>query len=191
MIPVTQKELLDQLETDLRHVLDQVRTQIVPLEESMVKYRPDPTRWNVLECFAHLNAFAEMYLPRIEAGIHKAKARKWILPAEEVAYTSAARRDIHRIERANTRPRKSKKRNNFYQQPLGPEVVKTFIINCERLLRNLHLAREVDVNRPKIGRGPTSFFHYTLGNTFEWLIRHAGHHLAQSQILLTQMQAQL
>ncbi len=188
---MTQKELLDQLESDLRQVLDQVRTQIVPLEANVASYRPDSTRWNVLECFAHLNAFSEMYLSRIEAGIHKAKARKWILPAEEVEYTSAARRDLRRIERAGERPRKSKKRNNFYQQPLGPEVVKTFIINCERLLRNLHLAREVDVNRPKIGRGPSNFFHYTLGNTFEWLIRHAELHLAQSQILLQQIKQPL
>lgn len=185
---MTQNELLDQLETDLRRVLDQVRTQIVPLEDEVVQYRPDPTRWNVLEYFAHLNAFSELYLSRIEASIHKAKARKWILPATEIVYTSSARRDIRRADPANEQPRRSKKRYNFYQQPLGKEVIKTFIINCERLLRNLHLAREVDINRPKINRGASGFFHYTLGNTFEWLVRHAQRHLAQAQTLLQHLQ---
>ncbi|MEO6040027.1 MAG: DinB family protein [Saprospiraceae bacterium] len=184
---MTQNELLDHLETDLRRLLDQVRTQIVPLEEAAVQYRPDPSRWNVLECFAHLNAFAELYLPRIEAGIHKAKARKWT-PADALQYTAAARRDIRRVNLANEKPRKSKKIYNFYHRPLGTEVIKTFIINCERLLRNLHLAHETDLNRPKIARGHSGFFHYTLGNTFEWLIRHAQRHLAQAQTLLNQMQ---
>ncbi len=182
-----QNELLDQLETDLRRLLQQVRTQLVPLEEAVLLYRPDPLRWNVLEGFAHLNAFAELYLPRIEAAIHKAKARKW-KPEGEVQYTATARRDIRRAVVANPTPRKTRKRYNFHRLPLGPEVIKTFIINCERLLRNLHLAREVDLNRPKIGRGASGFFHYTLGNTFEWQVRHAQRHLTQTQILLNQMQ---
>lgn len=184
---MTQNELLDQLTSDLRRLLEQVRSQFAPLDESVVQYRPDPTRWNVLECFAHLNMFAEMYLSRIEAGIHKAKARNW-KPAEEVRYTSAARRDILRADVNNKKPRKTKKRYNFHQQPLGPEVIKTFIINCERLLRNLQAAREVDLNQPKIARGTSAFFSYTLGNTFEWLIRHAQRHVAQAEILTGQMQ---
>jgi len=185
---VTQNELLDQLTTDLRRLLDQVRTQFAPLDEAVVQYRPDPIRWNVLECFAHLNAFSEMYLSRIEAGIHKAKARNWQPSAGEVRYTSAARRDIRRADVINAQPRKTKKRYNFHQQPLGPEVIKTFIINCERLLRNLQAAREVDINLPKIDRGASSFFQYTLGNTFEWLIRHAQRHIAQAQELVGLMQ---
>lgn len=176
---MTQNELLDQLETDLRRVLNQVRTQLAALEEEVVIYRPDPSRWNVLECFAHLNAFAELYLPRIEAAIHKAKARKWIIPVEKIAYTSTARRDIRRVDLTNERLRKAKQRYDYFQRPLGHDVIKTFIINCERLLRNLHLAREVDINQPKINRSNSRFFHYTLGNTFEWLIRHAQRHLVQ------------
>lgn len=176
---MTQNELLDLLETDLRRVLDQVRTQLASLDEEVVIYRPDPSRWNVLECFAHLNAFAELYLPRIEAAIHKAKARKWITPVDKVAYTATARRAIRRVDLTNERLRKARKRYDYYQRPLGQEVIKTFIINCERLLRNLHLAREVDINRPKITCGNSRFFHYTLGNTFEWLIRHAQRHLVQ------------
>ncbi|MEO6758502.1 MAG: DinB family protein, partial [Saprospiraceae bacterium] len=85
---MTQNELIDLLEADLRRLLDQVRTQIAPLDLDLLHYRPDPSQWNVLECFAHLNAFAEMYQPRIEAGIHKAKARKWIMPATEIDYTA-------------------------------------------------------------------------------------------------------
>ncbi len=184
---VKQNELIDQLATDLRHLLGQVRTEFAPLDEAAGQYRPDPSRWNVLECFAHLNRFAEMYLPRIEAAIHKAKARQW--PAgQSVGYSRLARRDLRRVEQAIDRPRKTKKRYDFHQQPLGPEVIKTFIINCERLLRNLQAAREVDLNRSKVGRGPSGFFHYTLGNVFEWLVRHAQHHIAQAQGLVGLMQ---
>lgn len=184
---VTQNELIDQLTSDLHRLLDQVRKQFAPLEEAVVQYRPDPTRWNILECFAHLNVFAEMYLSRIESSIHKAKARNW-QPAAELHYTASARRDIRRADLVNNKPRKTKKIYNFHQRTLGPEVIKTFIIHCERLLRNLQAAREVDLNRPKIGRGSSGFFHYSLGNTFEWLIRHAQRHVAQAQELVGLMQ---
>lgn len=36
--------------------------------------RPDPARWSVAECVAHLNLTAEVYLPLLEAGLARARA---------------------------------------------------------------------------------------------------------------------
>ncbi|HEX6105777.1 MAG TPA: DinB family protein [Gemmatimonadales bacterium] len=35
--------------------------------------RPDPSRWSVAECVAHLNLSAEAYLPVIQAGLDRAR----------------------------------------------------------------------------------------------------------------------
>jgi hypothetical protein len=59
-------------------------------------------------------------------------------------------------------------------------VVKSFLINSERLLRNIQAAKEVDLNRPRIGRGQAAFSELTLGNMLEWLVEHSHRHVTQA-----------
>ncbi len=184
---MTQSALLDRLEADLRTLLEQVRTDVAPLEASILQFRPVPEQWNALECLAHLNAFADQYLPRIEQAVHRAKARKWA-PGEDVTYTFMGRRDIRRADPLNGKKIRTRKRYDFMYRPYGKEVVKNFIIQCERILRNLQQAREVDINRAKVERGESGFFSYTLGNTFEWLVAHMQRHLAQIMATLERVQ---
>ncbi len=184
---MTQSALLDRLETDLRALLEQVRTDIAPLEAAVLQSRPAPEQWNVLECLGHLNAFADQYLPRIEQAIHRAKARKWT-PGEEVRYTFMGRRDIRRANPLNGKKFRTRKRYDFMYRPYGKEVVKNFIIQCERILRNLLLAKEVDISKAKVERGESGFFSYTLGNTFEWLITHMQRHIAQITDVIARVQ---
>lgn len=188
-INMTQSALLDRLEADLRALLEQVRTDIAPLEANALQFRPVPEQWNVLECFAHLNAFADQYLPRIEQAIHRAKARKWT-PGEDIVYTFMGRRDIRRATPLNGKKIRTRKRYDFMYRPYGKEVVKNFIIQSERILRNLQMAKEVDLNKAKVPRGESGFFSYTLGNTFEWLVIHTQRHIAQMVEILAQVQVQ-
>ena len=139
-----QNELLNRLETELRAVLDIVRTQIAEQPMEALQVRRDLSAWNALECFAHQNIFLEMYMPRVERAIHLSKARKW-KPAEKVRYTMVGRRVTKNADLAHFTPRKAPKRYDFAQQPMGKEVIKTFLINSERLLRNIQAARDVDV----------------------------------------------
>lgn len=183
---MTQSALIDRLESDLRALLQQVRTDIAPLEEAALQFRPAPERWNILENFAHLNVFADMYLPRIEQAIHRAKARKWG-PGQSVSYTFMGRLDVRRDDLSNGKKRRTRKRYDFACQPLDKGVVKNFIIQCERVLRNLQLAREVDLNKAKVPRGPSGFWAYTLGNTFEWWVVHAQRHVAQMMEVVSQV----
>lgn len=176
---MTQKDLLDRLETDLRNLLEQVRTRLADQPQEALQLRPQPEAWNSLECIAHLNVFLERYLPQIERSIHLAKARRWS-PVETLRYTWTGRRVTKSADVAVMKPRKTAKRYNFIRQPMSPDVVKTFLINSERLLRNIQAAREVDVNRPKIGWGRNGFFKVTLGNLLEWLVLHGQRHVLQA-----------
>lgn len=176
---MTQKELLDRLESDLKDVMDTVRSALSGQSADVLKQRPAPESWNALECFAHLNIFLERYIPAIERVIHLAKARRWS-PSDRVSYTMTGRRVIGKAARSNSRPGKTPKRYNFIHQPVGQEVIKSFLINSERLLRNIQAAKEVDLNRPRIGWGPSRFFKLTLGNMLEWLVEHSHRHVTQA-----------
>jgi hypothetical protein len=184
---MTQSALLDRLETDLRQSLEVVRNQIASNELAVLQYRTAPERWNALECFAHVNAYLERYIPRMELSVHKAKAREW-KPVEEIKYTGLAKRYIRWADPDNMKPRKSPKHYNFWQQPVGKAALKGFTINAERLLRVIQAAREVNLNKAKVGRGKSGFFTLSLGNTLEWQVQHIRRHLAQIQTQIAQMQ---
>jgi hypothetical protein len=176
---MTQNTLLERLDAELRQLLDTLRTRLAPLDDAALQYRSAPEAWNALECFAHLNAYADRYIPRMELAIHKAKARNW-KPEERLRYTAAGSRFIRRADPANTKPRKAAKTYNFHRQPLGREPLKRLIINVERLLRIVQMAREVDLNRAKVGRGKSGFFTLTLGNALEWTTLHTQRHVGQA-----------
>jgi len=176
---MTQHALLDRLESELRETLEQVRTYITRAPDEALRLRPDPTQWTALECFAHLNAFSDAYLARMELAIHKAKARKW-LSVEPFRYTGRGNRAIQRAGPANGKQYKTAKRYDFNHLPMGAEQVKSFSINAERLLRILNLAREVDLNRPRIRKAHSWIGEYTLGNLLEFLVAHTRRHVAQA-----------
>lgn len=177
-----QKELLEKLENELRELLEMVRSRLADQPLEALQLRRDIAAWNALECIAHLNIFLDMYLPRIERSIHLAKARRWAQTGQgaRVSYTWVARRVLRIADVATGKPRRTPKRYDLIHQPMGKEVLKTFLINSERLLRNIQAVKEVDLNRPKIGWGPSGFFKMTLGNMLEWLVRHGQRHVLQA-----------
>lgn len=187
---MTQSELLDQLENDLRALLEEVRQQISVLDTATLKRRTsDPRRWNILECFEHLNRSYNDYLPQIELAIHRAKAHQ-MLPKEgtQVRYSWLGNQAIRWAKAPAGKRYKTSKRYN----PLGTEVpvtaVKSFIINTEKTLRLIQMSREVDVNRAKVRFAVIPMLKYRLGNLLEFIAAHGQRHVAQAQQLLAEFQ---
>lgn len=183
---MSQSSLLEQLEADLRQSLELVRNQIAPMDFAAMQWRSTPEHWNAVECFAHLNAYLERYIPRMELAVHKAKARQWT-PVEEIKYKGAGKRFIRRADPDNGKAYKSPKQYNFHHQPLGKEAIKGFTINAERLLRVILAAKEVNLNKAKVDQGKSGFFKLNLGNTLEWQVLHIRRHLAQVQVIVAQL----
>lgn len=177
---MTQSALLDRIETDLRALLETLRTHFVKAPEAALRLRPMPQVWNALECFAHVNQELSFYLPKMELAIHKAKARRWT-PKDTVRYTYLGQRDLRRVDPANPRQRKTSKRRNFHLASLGTEEAKTLVIHLEQLLRVLHAARHVDLNKPTLPRHFGWFGSYTLGNLLDYLTAHVQRHVRQAQ----------
>lgn len=179
---MTQQELLDQLEQELRGVLETARTQIAPLSDSALRQRPSaPKAWNALECIEHLNLHYNDYISQIELAIHKAKAHKFVaVPQEPVRYNWLGKTAVNRVRSSKPKGFKAEKRYNPLGRELGPHVVKSYIINCEKLVRILQLSREVDLNKARIRFAPFSLLKYQLGNLLEFMVAHNQRHLAQA-----------
>lgn len=185
---MTQSTLLERLETELRYCLDIVRNQIAPQDTSVLQARTSPEHWNALESFAHLNAYLERYIPRMELSIHKAKAREW-KTVDAVKYSGAGNRFIKHADPENRKAYKSPKYYNFWQKNVGVAALKGFTINTERLLRVIQAAKEVNLNKAKVGRGKSGFFSLTLGNTLEWQVSHIQRHINQIQAHIAQLKS--
>ena len=185
---MTQNELLDQLEQDLRVVLEDVRQRFSPLDEKTLKRRPDnPKGWNILECFDHLNRSYNDYLPQIEMSIHKAKAHSMLsVSGTPVRYSLLGKEALRWAKSTKPKGFKTSKRYNPLGTPLEISTVKVFIINTEKLLRLIQMSREVDINRAKVRFAIIPMFKYKLGNLLEFITAHNQRHVAQAARLLEQ-----
>ena len=165
----TQTALLDQLETDLRMLLEHLRREIVPLDNAALAQRADPKSWTILEGLAHLNALLDYYLPRLELARHKALARRWT-PVASVRYTGRGRRMLRKADPDNPKRYRCAKVFDFKNKPLERSEIKSCIIQLERLLRQVQISRGVDLNRPAIRKAKARFGSYPPGNLMAWLV---------------------
>lgn len=180
---MTQSELIDRLESELSDLLKLLRTQFVDQAPEVLLQRPASDQWNAQECFAHLNAQFDYYLPRIELALHKAKARNWTAATNRQS-NGMGLRAIRAVDPENrsTRPRKSPK--SIHPSKLlavRENELKVFLINLEMMLRLLRQARAVDLNKPRVKPMRWSLSSFVLGDLFEYLVRHAQRHALQAQ----------
>ena len=178
---MTQTQLLDQLESDLRTNLELVRQQYANLDNATLLHRPDaPGTWNMVECFEHLNRSYAMYMPDIERAIHRSKAHRILaVGQDEIRYSGVGKRYIKKAAGANGKRYKTSKKLNPFQQDIPTSAVKSFIINSEKLLRLLQMSREVDLNRTRIKHTSLPFLSFRLANLLEYLTVHTLRHCQQ------------
>jgi len=179
---MAQSELLDRLETEIKKLLELVRVQFVPLSPEALQARPAPDRWSAMECFAHLNAHFDYFLPRIELAMHKARARSWA-PASDRRHNWLGRAAIRAVDPLNmgVKRKKSPKRIHPKNLQIRPTETKAFLINLEMLHRLIQHAREVDLNKAKVAHFRWPHFKFLLGDLFEYIVLHAERHTLQAQ----------
>ena len=173
-------ELLDRLEADLNEVASILRGQFNPMPPEALLQRNGEKCWNAAECFAHLNAQFDFYLPRIELALHKAKARRW--GPEEYRKSGPYGRRMIRWTADFSRPRKSPKSINPSKLlKTRDNEVKRLLINLEMLLRLLRQSRESSLNRARIPAQHRRFIKWRLGDLLEYLTLHTRRHLVQAR----------
>jgi uncharacterized damage-inducible protein DinB len=177
----SQSEFLDQMEGYVRQLIVEAREDLAMQPTPALKQRPGDKRWNALECIAHLNAYNEMYLSKIEQAVHKAKAQKktpGLVP--KIGWLG---RYVARAVDPERRAKKmrSPKKTNFYQVHLYPDEVKKFVTYQEILLRIIAKGREVDINYPKVAMKVFPYMNMNLAEFLQFFVNHQRRHMLQAQ----------
>jgi hypothetical protein len=183
---MTQEEYLNQIEHRLRQLLEEVRQEFAGLPmESLTRRLSSPKQWNLLECFEHINRKFAVDIPKLEYAIHKAKARKLVHHPEAVQqFTWFARKKLRQYALTNARRTKTAKKWNPLGADLSPAVVKSLIIQMEKMLRVVQQSREVDLNKTVLKAGCYSLFSINLGNFMEVITVHTERHIQQARQIL-------
>lgn len=186
---MTQEEYLNQIEHQLRQLLEEVRQDFATLPvETLTMRLPIPKKWNVLECFEHLNRVYATEIPKLEYAIHKAKARKSTMrPTEHQETSWYAQKMRKRYSADNPRRTKTSKKWIPFGADLTVAVVKSLIIQMEKMLRVIQQAKEVDLNKTKLKRTKWSLFSINLGNFLELVTLHTERHLYQAKQIIREI----
>lgn len=180
------KELLQQLEADVRRGIERVQSfQDLPVDA--LETPPATGGWSVAHVFAHLNFYAGFYTEAIEKA----------------------------MEASNRSPRerfKSGWLGNYFTRIIGPapedgelaqkmtspknadpkmipvatakEEITTFLQHQNRILFLLHQARNADLGRIRVPTSLSNWVQLKLGDTFRFVIAHQQRHFQQIERIL-------
>jgi DinB superfamily len=184
---MSQKAYLEQLEEEVKNLLEQTRLTFANAPAEAHHLPPTGGGWSISECFAHLNAQFTYFLPRIELALHKAKARQWV-PGEVRSSNWIGRSALSRV--TSPKPLRSYKSMDPVRLTLGTNELKTFLIHTELLLRLVRQASEVDLNKARVKHFRWPHFQFMLGDLLEIMLRHAQRHAAQAENVYKSMRIQ-
>jgi hypothetical protein len=65
----TKPDFLADLRSRIREHVIQVQSVFLELDDAQLVWRPNPSEWNVLQCFDHLNLTNDYYMSKIAGGL--------------------------------------------------------------------------------------------------------------------------
>jgi hypothetical protein len=152
------------------------------LDDARFNWRPEPGRWSMAECLAHLNATNGSYLPAIDHAIAEARARGWrghgpfrysFLSSFMVRWAEPPVKVRARAPRVFAPPR---------ELPLA-EGLPAFLRLQGEVVRRLEDARGLDLRRARVVSPVTRFVRLNLGAAFALIAAHNRRHLWQARRL--------
>lgn len=169
--------LLNQTEIILKKAIE---WQLIP--HSKFALRPSPESWSANECLQHLNSYGRYYLPSIETVLNKSQR------AEESNQFSPGWLGNYftqlMMPTADGKLAKKMKSPRDHAPKIIIEshsVIAEFIDQQEKLLQLLRKAKEIDLNRNRVGISIAPFIKLKLGDVFMFLIAHLLRHTKQAE----------
>ncbi|WP_324673449.1 DinB family protein [Hymenobacter sp. GOD-10R] len=168
---------LQQLHTEVRNLQATVETELAPLDDFILNFKPSPERWSVLECLEHLNRYSRYYNLAIANAVQKVPAR---VKQEPLRYSWLGRKSIGMMEPSNNKQYKTVKHMNPTGSDLGRNVLTEFQAHQTQLLQLLTSAQKTDLNKKAV---PVEFFRLLklgIGEALEFVVRHEERHVQQA-----------
>ena len=184
-------ELIDQLIVDTNKIIKQVESEILPLSEEAITYKPADNIWSILECIAHINIANKHYHDQIELKLQNNKTT----PKE--LYTGGALGNyftkMMKPKQDHTIPGKMKTIGKFdpvisLQADHHHAVLDAFLKDQQRLLVLLERARSVNLAKIKVKSALGGWLMFKLGDAFRFMIAHSERHVLQAMNVLVKYQ---
>jgi hypothetical protein len=171
---------LQEIADEYRAAGDRLRKLVSTVPEQWWTRRPDPDRWSVAECVAHLNLTSAQFLPRLDQALAEAEQ----LPARAPA---RYRRDPvgWLLWRMMGPPVRVKTKTSAQFMPTNVRSVAGLIQEFERLqqeqLRRIERADGLPLTRVRVASPFNEKVKYNLYSCFCILPRHEQRHLWQAE----------
>jgi hypothetical protein len=182
MNPHNQKMLLQELQNEAMEILSKAVSvwQLVPHDKFALQ--PTTDSWSANECLQHLNSYGKYYLPAIEKSLNKA-VKTDSVPDFSSGWLGNYFTKLM-LPKANGVPSKEMKspKDHVPKQILESHlVIAEFIDQQEKLLLLLQKAKNIDLNKSRVGISIAPFIKLKLGDVFMFLIAHLKRHVNQAE----------
>ena len=181
---MTSDELLKDLEKQVEAQRTFVANEVSKQPESELLKRPNPQKWNVLECLAHLNQYAAFYIPRLE----KAASQK--SPPKNKTYKSGwlGGKFISMMAPENKKPQKTMKHTDTFGREVSKKEVNVFLNWQDSLLQTIQKLQNSDLNKRKIPVEFMPLIKLKTGDALQFVVVHQQRHLNQVENLVRQLE---
>lgn len=150
------------------------------LTDAQFSWQPEPGRWSIAECLAHLNLTAARFLPAIDAAVADGRARG-LVGGGPFSYGLLERLFIRAMEP----PPRLRVRAPRYFQPAAVQsrdrVLGEFLEWQDRIAAMIQRADGLDLARVRHRSPVAPIFRYSLGTSFAALLAHERRHLWQAR----------
>lgn len=174
----SQIDFIDQLETGVEVQLKEVIEVFQNLPEDLLLQPADDHGWSIAECFAHLNTYAEYYLPRIEKVLDQA------LPIDEsraYKHSFLGRYFINMMDpdRGKKKYKATKRHRPIVDNPHA--IISKFIQYLEYILLLIKKARGKNLLRKSITTSLSAWIKINSGDAILFVLTHNKRHLEQAK----------
>ncbi|WP_230392342.1 DinB family protein [Pontibacter sp. FD36] len=168
---------LDQISRTVENQKQTVVAAFVPLELSLLNFKPAPDSWSVLECLEHLNRYSRYYNPALAKAIATNSDDK---PEQTISYSWLGKKSLDMVRPDNVKKSKTVRHMNPNNSQLGRQTLEEFLDHQTELLQLLNKAKNTNLNKKAI---PVEFFKLMklrIGETLEFVALHQERHLQQA-----------
>ena len=177
-------EVIPQVHREIDEANRQVK-DFQQLPDDILRYRPQPDQWSVLDCLEHMNLFYADYFSRMEPAIRQA------IPSDRMTYTPGffGQKMVNSL-RPHQGKRKMKTKTFKKMIPATDEkasetIFKVFFQYHARLKQLLDRSKALDWNKVKVASAIGPILRFKVGDCFRLLMAHTERHLVQSQKVLS------
>lgn len=182
-------ELINDLVTRTEVVMAEAN-ELLKVDIELLNSREAEGKWSVLECLEHLNRYGEYYLPEIENRLVSADT----ISSEQYLFKSSW---LGEYFAESMLPKEKLNTMNTFKSmnPLGSALdlstIHKFIEQQNTMLRHLHNARKVNMNKVKTSISISKLIRLRLGDTFRVVIYHNQRHMVQAKKALKHAQSMI